>query len=743
MRCRFKNKIYYNEENGYTIATYWTKDTSAPVVVRSQSSSDTYSITAIGYDLPLNSSVEVEMEGNWVQNAQYGLQYQVESHMEMVPRTKEGIIGYLSSGAIKGIGEKMAQAIFYQFGMDTLEIIERAPQKLLAIRGISQKKLDEIVTSYQKNQTFRELMVFLSPFQISPKKVQKILMEFGSDALQIIRQRPYRLCSVKGFGFLTVDEIAKKCNGDLSDPIRISGCISYVLKQAQQEGHLYLSQGMLLAQVMEFLNRKLPQPAVAEREVQDVLYRLALQQDIVVENGVIYLSAYYQMEVETAKMVVHHLIDHLPVYLVEELIQEAQTALGITLSTSQAQAVQMVFSNPLSIITGGPGTGKTTVLKVLLYIYRKLEKGEVQLMAPTGRAARRMIESTGEVNASTMHMAFGLVGEEAYEEFEYLSSQFISADEFSMVDMRLAYEFFRRLTLGTRIILIGDIDQLPSVGAGDVFRHLIQCGKIPVTVLDLAYRQAEHIRIYQNAQKIKNNDGKLSYGVDFQLVESSGADQTAEFVIKAFRQELQTATVDEVQVLTPYRSRGAASVKELNKTLREIVNPAVSGAYEMKVGNQIFREGDKILQTKNTELVSNGDMGRIQRFFIDDDGENKAELVFSDNRSVTYTVEQMEDVELAYATTVHKSQGSEYPVVILPWIKGFYMMLKRTILYTAVTRAKTKVIIIGERSALYQAIHTDDSGKRNTRLSARIQEECAKLPVKTEQKEYEQLKFVV
>lgn len=743
MRCRFKSKIYYNETNGYTIAAYWTKDMSVPASVRNQSINDTYSITAIGYDLPLNETVEVELEGNWVQNSQYGIQYQVESHMEIVPRTKEGIVGYLSSGAIKGIGEKMAQAIFSQFGTDTLDVIERTPQKLLGIRGISERKLAEITASYQKNQTFRELMVFLAPFQVSPKKVQKILLEFGSDAPQIIQQRPYRLCSVKGFGFLTVDEIAKKCNGNLRDPIRISGCISYVLKLAQQEGHLYLSQDRLLAQVMEFLNQKLPQPAVSEREVQDVLYRLALQQDIVVENGAIYPSAYYQMEVETAKMVVQHLIDRLPVYQVDELIQEAQAVLGITLSTSQAQAVQMVFANPLSIITGGPGTGKTTVLKVLLYIYRKLEKGEVQLMAPTGRAARRMMESTGEVNASTMHMAFGLVGEEAYEEFEYLRSQFINVDEFSMVDMRLAYEFFRRLTLGTRIILIGDIDQLPSVNAGDVFRHLIQCGKVPVTVLDLAYRQAEHIRIYQNAKKIKNNDGKLSYGVDFQFIESSGAEQTAEYVIKAFRQELQAATVDEVQVLTPYRSRGAASVKELNKALREIVNPAVSGAYEMKVGNQVFREGDKILQTKNTALVSNGDMGRIQRFFIDDEGENKAELVFSDNRSVIYTVEQMEDVELAYATTVHKSQGSEYSVVILPWIKGFYMMLKRAILYTAVTRAKTKVILVGERSALYQAIHTDDSGRRNTRLSVRIQEEYARLPVRKGQKEYEQLKLVV
>lgn len=697
MRCRFKSKIYYNETNGYTIAAYWTKDTSVPYEIRSKSFDDTYSITAIGYDLPMNENIEVEMIGNWVQNAQYGPQYQVDSYMEQVPRSREGIVGYLSSGAFKGIGEKMAQAIFSRFGLETLEIMEHSPEKLLEIRGITRSKLPEITASFQKNQTFRELMIFLAPFQVSPKKVQKILLEFGSRAPQIIRERPYRLCEVKGFGFLTVDEIAKKCHGLLNDPIRISGCIGYILKQAQQEGHLFLAQEKLLEQAMELLNRKLPQPAVNEREIQEILYRLIIQGNIVLENGAIYTEELYEMETETAKMVVHHLQDNLPVYHVEKLIQEAQAVFGITLSASQVQAVQMVFANPLSIITGGPGTGKTTVLKVLLYVYRKLEDKGIQLMAPTGRAARRMSESTGNSSASTMHMAFGLVGEEVYEEVNYLQSHFVNVDEFSMVDMRLAYEFFRRLTQGTRIILIGDMDQLPSVGAGDVFRHLIQCGKIPVTVLDLAYRQAEHIRIYQNAQRINNNDGQLSYGSDFQFIESSGAEQTADFVQKVYRQELLGASPDGVQVLTPYRSRGAASVNELNKVLREIVNPGVSGKREMKVGKQVFREGDKILQTRNTEVVSNGDMGIIQRLYVNKEGENKAELLFSDQRVVTYGPEQMEDIELAYATTVHKSQGSEYPVVILPWIRGFYTMLKRAILYTAVTRAKEKVILIGER----------------------------------------------
>lgn len=743
MRCRFSRNVFRNEENGYCVAQFWTADDSIPDAARRHQAEQGTYITAFGYNLPYNEEVEAELVGKWVNHPQYGPQFEVESYMEVVPRTKEGIVGYLSSGAIKGIGRKTAEAIYSYFGMDTLEVIEKTPDKLLCIRGISQAKLNEIKVSYGKNQTFRELMTFLAPFQVSPKKVQKIILEFGGEAPDIIRTRPYRLCAIKGFGFLTVDTIARNCGASSHDPMRLSGCIAYVLKQACKEGHLFLPQESLVQSTLELLNKDVVQDAVTEREVQNVLYRLSLQGSIVVEKQRIYEVSCYEAENETARMVVRHLLDRVPSVPVDQAIRQAEKALGLALSKSQESAVRMVFNSSLSIITGGPGTGKTTVLQIILYIHKMICKGEVQLMAPTGRAARRMAESTGQ-EASTMHMALGLVGDaESYQEFSYLDAQFHNVDEFSMVEMKLAYEFFRRLKAGVRIVLIGDVDQLPSVGPGDVFRQLIQCGLIPVTVLDLVFRQAENSRININAKLIKTNKAGLSYGRDFQFIETKGDEETAAIVQKLYQQAVAQTDVESVQVLSPYRVKSASGVIQLNEALRELVNPEVSGMYQMKAAGRVFRTGDKVLQTKNTDIVSNGDIGFIQQFYKDKDGECKAEILFSDQRKVVYEAGDMENIELAYATTIHKSQGSEYPIVILPWIKRFYGMLKRNILYTAITRAKAQVIIVGEKSALYQAIHTDDSGKRNTALGEKILENYQELAAPEEKERLEQLKLAI
>lgn len=365
-------------------------------------------------------------------------------------------------------------------------------------------------------------------------------------------------------------------------------------------------------------------------------------------------------------------------------------------------------------------------------------------MAPTGRAARRMAESTGYSEASTMHMALGLVGDgESFQEFEYLEAQFYNVDEVSMVDMKLCYEFFRHLRSGTRVVLIGDVDQLPSVGPGDVFRQLIQCGLVPVTILDIVYRQAQDSRINTNARLINRNKANLAYGNDFVFIDCKGAQEASEIIQKLYQQEVFQAGLDDVQVLTPYRKRGDASLVELNKKLRELINPGVSGTKEMTILGTVFRVGDKIIQTKNTDTLSNGDMGVIEDFYTDKDGHSKAVLLFSENRCVHYDTQEMENIEHAYATTIHKAQGSEYPVVILPWIRGFYGMLKRNILYTAITRAKAKVIIVGEKSALYQAIHTDDSGKRNTALGEKVQAAYSRLSKEQICEEPEQLKVAI
>lgn len=725
MRCKYIRKIFQNEENGYTVALFSTLDLEVPLSARDKFWADKKIIafTAKGYDLPLTDEIEIEMEGEW-ETSSYGTQYKVETFLEVVPRTREGILGYLSCGSLKGIGPKTAERIVDRFGLDTLEVMEKYPQELLKIQGISQKKLDRIVDSFGKNKVFRELMTFLSPFHVTPKKANMILQKFRDQSVEIIRKQPYILCSVKGFGFLTVDAIARQCCAAANDPMRISGCISYVLREAmKQNGHLYLEQEILVKDALKVLNKEPDLQPVTKTEILNVLYRLAMQDSIVVEENRIYITKQYQEEEDTASMIARKLHERIPVFTIEKELEEAQEDLNITLSEQQKEAVRMVFANSICIITGGPGTGKTTVLKVILYIYQKKCGNEVKLMAPTGRAARRMAESTGNGDATTMHMALGLFGDGDYEALtDELSADFINADEVSMVDMHLAYEFFYKVKAGARVLLVGDVHQLPSVGAGDVFRQLILCGKIPVTVLNLVYRQSKDSNIPINAQLINEGKTNLQWGDDFQMVECSGADEAAQIVKKIYLKEIQMYGMEQVQILSPYKVRSAAGVLELNRSLQDEVNPPVSGKRELHLGGEIFREGDRILQNKNTEFASNGDLGTLVQIAEDEDNNPLVQIVFTDGRRVKYEAEQVEMMEHANAITIHKSQGSECQVVIIPWLKAFYPMLKRNIFYTGITRAKKRVYIVGEWKAVCQAIHTDDTGTRKTMLAVKIQQ---------------------
>lgn len=740
MRCRFVRKIYQYEQNGFTIAVYATEDPSVPLSARDKylSGKSKIGFTAKGYGLPLTDQIEIEMEGTWESNDR-GTQFAVENFMEIVPRTKEGIIGYLSCGAIKGVKLKTAEAIYQKFGLQTLEVMEHTPEKLLEIRGISEKKLEGIKESFGQNRVFRELMTFLAPYYVSAKKVNMILQKFKDESVDIVKYRPYMLCAVKGFGFLTVDAIGKQRCSALNDPMRISGCISYVLHEAMDMGHLYLEKDVLVAKALEILNRDLDPPAVNEKEICSVLYRLVCQQSIVVEDDCIYTVKKFEEEDQTAEMIAKRLMVQKESFPIEAELEQAQKDLGIELSERQKQAVRMVFANNISIITGGPGTGKTTVLKVILHIHKNVCKTSVQLMAPTGRAARRMAESTGHEEASTMHMALGLLGDDGdYVPLaEYLEADYINVDEVSMVDMHLCYEFFSRVKPNARVLLVGDVNQLPSVGAGDVFRQMIACDLIPVTVLDMVYRQGQQSNIPINAQLIQEDKTSLCMGDDFVFVPCQGAEQAAAMAKQIYRKETAVHGIDQVQILTPFRKRSAAGVNELNRTLEDLINPPESGKKELKVGMDVFRVGDKILQNRNTATASNGDMGTIQDFYEDEDGAVKIRLCFSDHRMVEYEYEQMEMIEHANAITIHKAQGSECPIVIIPWVKAFYVMLKRNILYTGITRAKQKVYLVGEWAAVCQAIHNDDGGKRNTLLGKRIQRYFEKYqsekPVKMEQ----------
>lgn len=648
MRCKYIRKIFQNEENGYTVALFSTLNQEVPLSARDKfwAEKKIIAFTAKGYDLPLTDEIEIEMEGEW-ETSSYGTQYKVETFLEVVPRTREGILGYLSCGSLKGIGPKTAERIVNRFGLDTLEVMEKYPQELLKIQGISQQKLDRIVDSFGKNKVFRELMAFLSPFHVTPKKANMILQKFRDQSVEIIRKQPYILCAVKGFGFLTVDAIARQCCAATNDPMRISGCVSYVLREAmKQNGHLYLEQEILVKDALKVLNKEPDLQPVTETEILKVIYRLVMQDSIVVEENRIYITKQYQEEEDTASMIARKLYERIPVLTIEKELEEAQKDLNITLSEQQKEAVRMVFANPISIITGGPGTGKTTVLKVILYIYQKKCGNKVQLMAPTGRAARRMAESTGSGDATTMHMALGLFGDGDYEALiDELSADFINVDEVSMVDMHLAYEFFYKVKAGARVLLVGDVHQLPSVGAGDVFRQLILCGKIPVTVLNLVYRQGKDSNIPINAQLINEGKTNLQWGDDFQMIECSGADAAAQIVKNIYLKEIQVYGMEQVQILSPYKVRSAAGVLELNRSLQDDVNPPVSGKQELHLGGEIFREGDRILQNKNTEVASNGDLGTLVQISEDEDNNPIVQIVFTDGRRVKYEAEQVEMME--------------------------------------------------------------------------------------------------
>ena len=491
---------------------------------------------------------------------------------------------------------------------------------------------------------------------------------------------------------------------------------------------LTISKQQFQRKVYGQLNKGYQGEAVTEMAVYKVLYQMVKERRMYYENGALYPANMYGYECSAAKNLVSLLTAEQEVQDITFLLAEAQKELGIILSPKQEEGVRKAFRHPVSIITGGPGTGKTTVQKVLLYVHEKLGGGSVLLTAPTGRASRRMAESTGWQDAMTMHSALGLTSDEDSEETEgMLEAGFIIADEFTMSDMRLSHIFFAHIRAGSRLVLVGDVDQLPSVGPGNVFRELVQCGVIPLTVLDTIFRQAEGSRIIANAKRMQENDAALDYGAGFAFIPAGSAEEATDKVQELYRASVDAFGMDKVQVLTPYRKMGEASVNALNERLWEMVNPKAEGKPEIRCGRRTFRLGDRIIHNKNKDQISNGDIGYIKNIYVDEDGSELAELEFSEGRFVKYGSEELEMVEHAYATTVHKSQGSEYPMVILPWLPMFYKMLRRNIFYTAITRAGVQVAIIGSKRAVCTAIHNTECDRRNTRLGERVIKEYNRL----------------
>lgn len=733
IQCIPHRKIYYNDENGYTIASYKTYQTIPESAVNQSFKNGESVFTAIGTAIPFIKGIDTGLEGKWIKTS-YGLQLSVTESQIFMPTTKEGITCYLASGLIKGIGPVTANRIVNRFGEDTLKIFDTQPEKLLEVKGITKSKLETILGSYSESRSLRELMQYLAPLKVGPKRVSEICDYFGSKALQIVKEKPFRLCELSGFGFESVDIIARRNkNFRPDDTLRIKAAILQVLSNAEDDGHLYLEGRNIVRQAAELLNYGIYRQAVETRLIKDIGNEMVFFDELLAAEGhYLYSMKNYTAEKMAAVHILRVMNNKQPVYDIERELDEVQGTTHMVLAKQQKEAVRRVFANSLSIITGGPGTGKTTVERIILKVFEKKERKKTALLcAPTGRASHNMVISTG-YPAMTIHKALYITGEE--EEInldltEELEEDLIIVDEMSMVDMWLFYVLISKVKNGARVVFIGDPDQIPSVGPGNVFKEMIDSGVIPVTVLDVQFRQAEGSRIIINALKMNNGDTDLLFGDDFQFISVDSDEVAAEVIADLYQKKLEAnhGDTDMVQVLTPFRQDTAVGANSLNKKLRELVNPQVPGCLEMKLGSSVFRLQDKVMQLKNKEEVSNGDMGIVTDIYQNEDGTPALVVRFEDGRIGEYASEDYGLLMLAYAATIHKSQGSAYPSVIIPVLPCFKRMLKRNIYYTAVTRAKCEVTLVGDWAAFCEAVMTDDREKRNTKLAYRIQQEALRI----------------
>ena len=728
--------IFRNEDNGYTV-----------MVLKGGSEED--ELTCVGSFPVVTQGASVELEGNFTQHPVYGKQFQAVRLTEKMPEDALAMERYLGSGAIKGIGAALAGRIVRHFGDDTFQIVENEPERLSEVKGISEKKAREIAMQIAEKSDMRKAMMFLQKYGISLNLGAKIYQKYGDSVYSVLQENPYRLADdISGVGFKIADEIAYRIGIHTDSDYRIKSGMVYTLLQATGEGHVYLPKDELFQRAAELLG-------VDSSYMEKHLVDLAMDRKIVQkEQGdqiLIYPAQYYYLELNTARM-----LRELDIFcpedekIVERRIVQIEKETGTVLDEMQKKAVQEAAGHGLLILTGGPGTGKTTTINAIIR-YFEGEGAEIRLAAPTGRAAKRMTEATG-YEAQTIHRLLELSGmpEDDREgqpiHFERnaenpLETDVIIIDEMSMVDIHLIHSLLMAVTAGTRLILVGDENQLPSVGPGNVPRDIIRSGQFPVVELKKIFRQASESDIVVNAHKINkgeqveiNNKSR-----DFFFLKRYDADIIIRVVIALIQEKLPKyveAKPFEIQVLTPMR-KGLLGVERLNQILQRYLNPPDASKKEKEIGQGLFREGDKVMQVRNNyqlewEIrgrygipiekgvgVFNGDTGIIKT--INEFAET-AEVEFEDGRWAEYSFKQLDELELAYAVTIHKSQGSEYPAVIIPLLSGPRMLMNRNLLYTAVTRARKCVTVVGSEETFRDMIRNEKQQRRYSSLDQRIQE---------------------
>ena len=719
MLCTFERVIFPRDAaastTGFMIAVYRPcgvlKDAAGNILDQ---------FKAVGYCLPTSDKVRYNMTGKWSKSQKHGIQFEVERYEEVITPTREGIIAYLASGQIRGIGKKTAERIYDTFGQETLQVLDQEPKKLLTVRGISEKKLRKIVDSYLANRGARDVIAFLAPHGVSPSRAVRLYREYGEETMDIVRNHPYRLCELAGIAFRTADKLAMSMGIDPLSSERIDQALLYTLTDAETKGHLCLEKHAFLKECLKLLDTAgMTQDMAASRAV-----RLIQEDRLVTFGDSVFKAKTAGIEESLAYEIVRKMRGSVEEYPdLDDSISGEERVLRFRLAPEQREAVKMGLTSKLCVITGGPGTGKTSVQRALLDLYKKrFPAARIVCCAPTGKAARRMEQSTG-VPSATVHRVLGLIANEdgQYGDPETLDADLVLVDEVSMLDVYLAEKLFRSIPATARLILVGDSDQLPSVGPGAVLKEIIACGRVPVVRLDQVFRQKNGSRIAANAKLIRHGNLSLEYGPDFEFYDSTDMSVSAEIIESLYLQETARCGIDNVVLLSPYRQKTETGANALNQRLQGKVNPPADGKMDAVHGQRRFRTGDKVMQIKNCEDINNGDVGYITSI-TGTQTESVIRIDFGDGRLVDYENADLDMLDLGYACTVHKSQGSEYKSVIINLQCAHSVMLVRPLIYTAITRAKEKVLIVGERRALCTAIRRIDTEQRGTKLAQRIRE---------------------
>ncbi|MFD3560157.1 ATP-dependent RecD-like DNA helicase [Streptomyces sp. NPDC058686] len=718
---------YANEESGYTVARVDTGRGSGDL------------LTVVGALLGAQAGESLRMEGRWGSHPQYGKQFTVENYTTVLPATIQGIRRYLGSGLVKGIGPVFADRITRHFGLDTLDIIEQEPKRLIEVPGLGPKRTKKIADAWEEQKAIKEVMVFLQSVEVSTSIAVRIYKKYGDASISVVKNQPYRLASdVWGIGFLTADRIAQSVGIPHDSPERVKAGLQYALSQSTDQGHCFLPEEQLISDAVKLLQ-------VDTGLVIDCLGELAGEEEGVVRERVpgpeggeelvtaVYLVPFHRAELSLSAQLLRLLRtdeDRMPAFR-DVAWDKALTWLagrtGAELAPEQEEAVKLALTRKVAVLTGGPGCGKSFTVRSIVELARA-KRAKVVLAAPTGRAAKRLAELTG-AEASTVHRLLELKpgGDAAYDRDRPLDADLVVVDEASMLDLLLANKLAKAVPPGAHLLFVGDVDQLPSVGAGEVLRDLLGEGSpVPAVRLTRIFRQAQESGVVTNAHRINAGRHPLTQGLkDFFLFAEEDTEETGRLTVDVAARRIP-AKFDldprrDIQVLAPMH-RGPAGAGTLNGLLQQAVTPARPDLPEKRFGGRVFRVGDKVTQIRNNyekgaNGVFNGTVGVVTSLDAD---EQRLTVLTDEDEEVVYEFDELDELAHAYAVTIHRSQGSEYPCVVIPVTTGAWMMLQRNLLYTAVTRAKKLVVLVGSRKALGQAVRTVSAGRRCTALRFRL-----------------------